>query len=153
MIISEQASLEEGVRGLEALASCREEEARRKQARPQVTRYWKQPKCGSQILRPYFDTRYWDPILTLRPYIVTLYFDQIVYPPIAGNIERKRHGENKPDLKSPDFVTRYCHQIFWPDIVTWYYDQILWQDIMARYWEEKTKYRQKVPRCWTVLLR
>ena len=39
MIITEQASLEEGVRGLEALASSREEEARRKQARPQVTRY------------------------------------------------------------------------------------------------------------------
>ena len=39
-IISDQASLEEGVRGLEALASSREKETRRRQARPQVTRYW-----------------------------------------------------------------------------------------------------------------
>ena len=62
-IIDQQASLEEGVRGLEALASNREEQKRRRQSRLQVTRYWDTFK----ILRHLQDIeRCWDIFKRLR---------------------------------------------------------------------------------------
>ena len=77
-IIDQQASLEEGVRGLEALASNREEQKRRRQSRLQVTRYWDTFQILRDIETPsrlrylpliyHQVTRYWDRIfLTLPP--------------------------------------------------------------------------------------